>query len=315
MKIKRVLPCFLVILLTSCSGTIESKIFDFDTQIIVRLYDGKSNDLFEIKGILDKYDKLADNYRSRILDNVYTINQTNDPVQVDEGLYKMLQKAFAVKAEGAEYFDPLCGSLAKLWKDSLNNKQVLDSATVTTELEKKALTSVEFQNDYYVRRTGESEIDLGGIAKGYALDVVKEYLDSKELKQYIINAGQSSILLGEKNTSDGLFNIGVRDLNNKYIQAKNCFVSTSGVSEQFVEIDSVKYSHIVNSNTGSTVCLYDAVIVLTETGYFGDALATSMMMNTIDEIKAIEQTYGVKALVIKDEQITYQNESIEVLTH
>jgi thiamine biosynthesis lipoprotein len=112
----------------------------------------------------------------------------------------------------------------------------------------------------YVTRVGEAEIDLGGIAKGYALDIAKQYLDSKKVTKYIIDAGSSSILLGEKDTKDGLFNIGLKDIKNAYLKAKNCFVSTSGTSEQLTVIDGVKYSHIVNPKTGSVVSLHVSVI-------------------------------------------------------
>ena len=318
MKNNRILAGFLIVLLTSCSSNtnpVEGKFFCFDTYATVTLYDGTKEDVNAIENILNTYDKLADNYHARDVANVYTINNTNESVTVDEGLYKMLQKAVSVGTEGASFYNPLCGSLATQWKTALENKQVLSEDTINAELAKIQTSSLSFLENNTVKRNGEATVDLGGIAKGYTLDVIKDYLDSKNLKQYIVNGGSSSILLGEKNTKDGLFTVGLKEIKNGYLKAKNCYVSTSGITEQFVEIDGVKYSHIVNPITGKANHEHDMVIVLSETGYYGDALSTSMMMNTIDEIKNIETKYGVKAIVIKDKKITYQNSGIEVFYH
>ncbi len=318
MKNKPFLPCFLTILLSSCSvnaNNIESKIFCFDTYIDIRLYEGTKAYGLDIINIMKKYDELTDNYRARDVNNVYTINHTNEQVQIDPGLWTLLNNSEAVQTMGAYNFDPFCGSLAKLWKATLENNQVLDNETIASELVKINASSMELMDLEYVTRVGEAEIDLGGIAKGYALDIAKQYLDSKKVTKYIIDAGSSSILLGEKDTKDGLFNIGLKDIKNAYLKAKNCFVSTSGTSEQLTVIDGVKYSHIVNPKTGSVVSLHDSVIVLTDSGYYGDALSTSMMMNTIEEIKEIEASHNVKAIVIDDGKISYKNDSIEVYYH
>ena len=318
MKNKGYVLALLSILLISCSTktqTDASKIFCFDTFVDIKFFAGTKDELKEVEGIFSTYDKLSDNYQERDVNNVYTINQTNDSVTIDEKLYKMLKTSFEVQSKGADYFNPLCGSLAKKWKEALNNNQVLGNETIASELEKINTSTVTFGEDNTVYRSGEAEIDLGGIAKGYTLDIVKTYLEEKEIKQYLINAGSSSILLGEKNTSDGLFTVGLKDVTNAYIKAKNCFVSTSSISEQSAVIDGVTYSHIINPVTGSAVSVNDAVIVISDDGYLGDALSTSMMMNTVEEIKNIESEQNVKAIVIKDGSITYKNDSIEVLYH
>ena len=318
MKNKRVLPSFLVILLTSCSlnaNPITSKIFCFDTYVEVTLYEGKKDDLTAIESIFNTYDVLADNYHSRLNNNVYTINQTNEEIKIDEGLYKMLQKAFDVSTKGASNYNPLCGSLAEKWKDALKSKVVLDDETIESEVDKIKTSELLFLENNTVQRVGQAEIDLGGIAKGYSLDLVKSYLKDNNINKYLINAGSSSILLGEKNTKDGLFNVGFKDIPNAYIKVKNCVVSTSAISEQYVEIDGVKYSHIIDPKTGKANHPYDGVIVITEDGAFGDALCTSMMMNTIDQVKQIEIDCNVQTIVYKDNQITYKNDAIEVYYH
>ena len=316
MKLKSLLSTLLIIPLISCSqaSSLESKVFCFDTAIDIRLFEGEKQNLNDIENIFSYYDKISDNYKQRDVNNVYLVNNTNDDVLVDETLYSMLQKSFALKEE-IRYFNPLCGSLAKKWKESLKSLQILDETTIQSELNKMNNSSVLFKDNNLIQRLGGAEIDLGAVAKGFALDEVKKYLDSKSFSKYLINSGYSSILLGQKQSDDGLFSVGLSDIDNAYLKLSNCFVSTSGVSTQGVKIDNQIYSHIVNPYTGSAINNYDTVIVISSSGYLGDAISTSFMLSSIDEIKQVEQTQNVKAIAIKDKNIVYKNESLEVYYH
>jgi len=316
MKLKSLLSTLLIIPLISCSqaSSLESKVFCFDTAIDIRLFEGEKQNLNDIENIFSYYDKISDNYKQRDVNNVYLVNNTNDDVLVDETLYSMLQKSFALKEE-IRYFNPLCGSLAKKWKESLKSLQILDETTIQSELNKMNNSSVLFKDNNLIQRLGGAEIDLGAVAKGFALDEVKKYLDSKSFSKYLINSGYSSILLGQKQSDDGLFSVGLSDIDNAYLKLSNCFVSTSGVSTQGVKIDNQIYSHIVNPYTGSAINNYDTVIVISSSGYLGDAISTSFMLSSIDEIKQVEQAQNVKAIAIKDKNIVYKNESLEVYYH
>ena len=194
---------------------------------------------------------------------------------------------------------------------------MLSEITIASELSKMNSTSLVFKENNVVQRVGEATIDLGGIAKGYALDKVQEYLASQNEKHYLVNAGYSSILLGEKDTDNGYFTVGIdsRIIPNSYLKLKNCFVSTSSITEQGVKIseEGPTYSHIINPVTGSAINKHDAVIVVSSKGYIGDVLSTSMMNNEIDEIKAIEASQNVKCIVIDNKEVTYINIELEVL--
>ena len=314
---KRLLSLLSVLPLVSCTSdfVLESKVFYFDTLINIRLFQGHNSDLKYIKNVLREIDELSDNYHQRDVNNVYTLNHTNEGVTVSETLYDLLEKAVDANNQGATYFNPLCGTLSQLWKDSLANNQIPSNEQISSELYKMSTSSIEFLENRVVRRNGDATIDLGGIAKGYALDIIKEWLDVVEIKQYLVNAGSSSILLGEKNEGSGYFSVGIREISNSYLKLKNCFVSTSGLSAQGVTIDGVTYSHIINPVTGSAINENDSVIVISDSGYLGDALSTSMMMNTVEEIQLIEEQYNVKTIVIKNGQKIYSHRDLKVYHH
>lgn len=309
---RKILPLLISsFLLISCSNNnivIDSKVFCFDTVIETKSYDSFNID--DVEDIYRLYDKLSDNYDERDIFNVYSINHTNEEVEVSEKLYNLLKTSFNV--DEAKYFNPLCGSLAKSWKESLSNGEILDETTISEELEKISYSSLIFKDNNVIQRNGEAEIDLGGIAKGYTLDLVYDYLKENEVSHYFVNGGSSSILLGEKPNDDGYFTVGLNDLKGAYLKLKNCFVSTSSKSVQGVEIDGIIYSHIINPITGSAINNFDAVVVISNKGYLGDALSTSLMMSTLDEIKEIENECNVMTLVIKDDKLVYSHPDLEV---
>ncbi len=310
---KLILSTLLITALMGCSTqSNKSEVFCFDTYVKMELTDGSKDNLLMIENMLRKLDRLSDNYQERGLNNVYSLNHSEDALIVDKDLYEMIKLAYQAKNRGAEYYNPLCGSLSKLWKTSLEQSKVPDYADTMVEVVSMLSTTLTFNEDYSIQKNGTAEIDLGGIAKGYALDKVYEYLKSEDVKSYLINAGESSILLGEKKSKDGYYNIGFRDVDNAYIKVKNCFVSTSSKSTQKVTIDNVTYSHIVNPKTGDALNENDAVIVISDEGWYGDVMSTSLMMNTVDEIKQIEKQFGIKTIVVKDKTIIYHHEEIEV---
>lgn len=316
-KIAYLLPLF-AIALTSCSTNnkvIESKVFCFDTLVEAKLYDGKNEHIKEVEKILNNISDLTDNYELKSNNGVYAINQTNDEMTIDEKLYSLIVDSLYMSYNVADYFNPLCGSLSKKWKESLAKKEILSETVINEELEKINNTVITFKENNVIQRTGEAEFDLGGVAKGYALDLVNNYLQENGVGSYLINAGSSSIALGEKQNKDGFFTVGLKEVKNAYIKAKNCFISTSSIYEQGVTIDGVTYSHIINPKTGSAINVNDGVIVISSNGAYGDAFSTSLMNNTVDEIKEIEEINDIKTIVIKNNKIVYSHKDIEVKYH
>ena len=314
---KRYLSLFLFSLfsVTSCNQAFPFELKEtvynvYGTYVTVTLYEGSNENISDLKNIVKKYDILSDSYQERELSNVYTINHTNEEVTVTSDLYNMLQESFAVMSN-AENYNPLMGSLNEKWKEALRNKEVFSESVINEELNKINNSTFSFNGNNKVQREGEDILDLGGIAKGYLLDKVKDYLVNKSITKYMIDAGRSSLLLGEKENGEE-FTISISDLNHKRLKIKNSVISTSGVSEQHVTIDDKTYSHIVNPFTGSAEAQYDAIIVINDDASIGDALATSLMNNTIEEIQTIEASLNIKVIVAKGGEVLYKNEAIEL---
>lgn len=345
-KLVKLLPLVVVASLTACEKYhyVENAqpLWLFNTFVSFRMKlqtafaGGKTYS--EIINTLQEYDRLADPNRERRGEvtsdyeqgpNVYTLNHTNERTKISQDFYFFLKRVDELQ-ESVKYFNPLIGSLSNKWKASLNlngesdrTPAQLSSSEIEEELAKMQNTSLTIEKEqdqfvYYAQRKGDGLIDLGAVAKGYALDECLEYMSyyTGSTEDYLINAGRSSILVGENlQRSSKAFVIEVSEKNPRVvIEVSNAFISTSGVSEQKVEIDGTTYSHIISPETGSAISNYDQVTVIAPNvignGALGDVLSTSLMMSTKAEIEEAETKFGVKIIAIKDGKIEYKSKDI-----
>ena len=328
-KFLKTLPLLLVASLSACDIAHQYRqdtLFLFDTVVTVKTteYHGLMYSVVvqdHTCKILREVDAVSDAYNKRDVACVYDLNNTNEKIEIDAQLYNLLNAALDAK-EKLPYFNPFIGSLSNKWKDFLSKEEQLSDSIIEEELLKMNNTSLLLEktddNRYYAQRVGDGLIDVGAIAKGFALDVCENYLHENAGPdyEYMIDAGGSSILLGRKKGGSD-FIIKIKDLSTPtYLHLKECFVAASGVSEQGVMIDGTMYSHIISPLTGSAINVFDSVIVISELkenyGYFTDALSTSFMMNTLEEVKELEKSTGVKVILIKDDNIAYKSESLEL---
>jgi len=314
------------LLMSSCNSNlpVESKNYFFDTYVNLRIYNAEKSVLDDIYKLLSEYNGLTDNYKkysyknSAIQVSVFEINQSNEKIEISKNAYDMYLKVKELQTTSLNYFNPLIGNLSKLRKESLAKKEVLDETTIDLELLKINNSSFELSTEnskYYIKRNGEACLDLGAFAKGYSLDILYDYFKENDLKNYLIDAGNSSILLGEKPDNGGYFTVGLKDINNAYLELKNCFISASGVSTQGVKINNKMYSHIINPFDGSAINNYDYVFVKGDNGALCDVLSTSFMMMDIDTVKEFEKSYKVEAILYKDSKIIYSNSNLEIKYH
>lgn len=323
-KSLKILPLLLVASLTACNGGKKSGAgYYFYTELSYTLYASNSEVVKKIKNECQSIDNYSNPYEKRNVTNVYDLNQTNEEIIIPRELYNLLMLSMKAR-EVAKNFTPLIGSLSDKWKEALgkDNPEPLSNDVITKEVDKIRSSAYALRKDgnvCYAERIGEATIDLGAITKGYALDRIYEHLQFYNVTDYIINAGSSSILLGKNSHTqtwngqkETTYTVSLRDFPGTRFKAQDCVISSSGNQVQGVEINGTMYSHIINPNTGSAIMENDAVIVILKPslGYLGDALSTSMMMNTEKEIKEIEKETGAKTIVVKDNKITYSHPDI-----
>ncbi len=228
------------------------------------------------------------------------------PVEVSEDLFRILERAqsLAVRTDGA--FDATIQPVVKLWRRARRNGEL-----PTAEQRREALALVGFDKmelDPEARTVRLSvtgmRLDLGGIAKGAAGDAALSVLRERGITRALV-AGAGDIVMGDPPPGESGWTIGIAPLEKpnatpeQFLSLSNAAVSTSGDAERFVEIDGVRYSHIVNPRTGLGLTGRSSVTVVAPDGTTADSLATALsVLGPEKGLELIESTEGAASFLV-----------------
>jgi len=145
-------------------------------------------------------------------------------------------------------------------------------------------------------------VDLGGIAKGYAVDRCIELLRKAGVTQASVTAGGDSRILGDRNGEP--WTVGIRDPRHDdavavLLPLVDTAVSTSGDYERFFEENGVRYHHILDPRTGDSARRSWSVTILGPDATFTDALSTSVfVLGPEAGLALIDRLPGIDAIII-----------------
>jgi thiamine biosynthesis lipoprotein len=161
-------------------------------------------------------------------------------------------------------------------------------------------------------------IDLGGIAKGYAVDRCIDLLIAAGVTEASVAAGGDSRILGDRRGQP--WNVGVLDPRAKpevavLLPLMDTAVSTSGDYERYFEEDGVRYHHILDPATGDSARASMSVTILGPLASFTDALSTSVFVLGPEKgLSLINRLDGIDAIVIDAEGRMRYSADLEKLT-
>jgi len=240
--------------------------------------------------------------------DIYSLNR--------DGTYRLgadtayvLQTALAIAQSTQGAFNPALNPLIELWgigereTDTVPSQSEIDALLPLT-----GYRDVALDENGTVRLIPGAGIDLGGIAKGYALDRVADNLREHGVTSALVNLGGSIAAIGEK--PDGQkYRIGVRDPMgeaSEYIatvELEDAFTSTSGVYERYFIKDGIRYHHIIDSKTGRPAGsgLY-ACMIVSDSGILSDAYSTALFVMGAEEGLKYAEGNGIDALFVTDDK-------------
>ena len=164
----------------------------------------------------------------------------------------------------------------------------------------------------------EVYVDLGGIAKGHAVDQVTALLRDAGVTMASISAGGDSRIIGDRQGEP--WTVGVRDPRNKdgmavLLPLIDTAVSTSGDYERFFEKDGVRYHHILDPETGNSARGSLSVTIIGPDATLTDALSTTVfVMGPEKGLKLINSIEGVDAIIITETGHMLYSDSLTPLT-
>ncbi len=212
------------------------------------------------------------------------------PVKVHPETFAILSRAksYAVRLDGL--FDVTVGAVTTLWGFSDDQEPHLPPDSAITRARKlvdfRKLILSERDTTAFLSEV-DMKIDLGGIAKGYAIDSGASVLHSLGRTDFLINAGGDLYVSGEKGP-DTPWRVGVRHPRDDKtllatLDARDMAVVTSGDYERTFTQDGVRYHHIIDPRTGYSATGSQSVTIVAPSAEEADVLATYLFISADED--------------------------------
>ena len=255
------------------------------------------NEIQRLHKIFDRFDK-----NSEV--SLINANAGVKPVNVSQDLIVCIKRSSELSAKLDNAFDLTIGPLSELW--GIGHK--VDFVPSATEI--GALLPLVDYRDIVVDEQRQTvflkkkamKLDFGGVAKGYACDKIIETLKSNGVTSALVNAGGDVRVVG--NRLDGKpWRIGIQDprhaekmLGSLALEGWDT-METSGDYQRYIEVNGIRYSHIINPKTGIQPRALMAVTVVGANSLDCDILSTALYIVGVEEgKKLLKQFTGVEAV-------------------
>lgn len=308
-------------LLSSCHGEKQFSKTDltvFDTQAIVLGHE-KSESAFNEKAdkilqSLKEYHKLYDiYYEYEGINNLRTVNKNAGiaPVKVDQRIIDLLLFSKEMYELTGGMTNVAMGSVLSVWhsyreegindpdKAAVPKREELEAASLHTDIEKVIIDEKEstvFLED------PEMSLDVGAVAKGYAVEMVAQHFENEGYSSYALSVGGNVRCMGAK--PDGKkWEIGIQnpDLTSSQAYATTVYMTTeslvtSGSYQRYYTVAKKQYHHIIDPKTLMPKNDYAAVSVICAHSGIADGLSTALFNMTKADGSALAKKLGVEVM-------------------
>jgi thiamine biosynthesis lipoprotein len=227
-------------------------------------------------------------------------------VPVSAELFAVVTRAVDIARATDGAFDPSVGPLVALWRDARQQGALPGESTFRAARDLVGWRRIGLEaarRAVRLERAG-MQVDLGGIAKGYILQDALRTLSAHGVARALLEAG-GDIVVGDPPPMRAGWRIEVpgadRGFAAQAASLVNAAVATSGATVQFVEIDGVRYSHVIDPRTGLGVTNHVVAHTIGPDGATADALATALSVLGSAGLELVRARFpDVRAIVYAD---------------
>ncbi len=261
----------------------------------------------QIDSILNVIDLSMSLYKNNSIINQF--NQSAEGIKVDEHLTNVIQKAFVIYQDTQGLFDVTVAPLVQLWGFGPQKINTLpDSATIKQVLPAIGMDKLELKGKQLSKYLPAVKIDLNGIAQGYTVDVLANFLTEKNIHCFVVEVGGELRAKGPK--PDGKpIKIGIEGPTDQQLNAttikhviafKDGAVTTSGNYQKYIKTGKQTISHLINPKTGYPLANeMVSVTVFAADGLTADGYDNALMaMNLNTALKFVEARKDLAAYFI-----------------
>lgn len=306
--------------LNGCSqsdAVFQKNLFAMDTAFSVSVAEKSQSVGTEICSVITEASAMFDCHAEN--SSVARLNRSGALSDEQGFLSDLMTQTLALEKQYGNDVQLTCRPLTELWKIG-NDSAVLPALKDITEALPRINDAFLSVSDNQVTLTHGAAIDLGAVAKGYALDIAADVLKKSDADYAVIDAASAVLLYGKKYENQP-FLIAVSDPNGEGIlghlrlmnQAPDdsVFLSTSGDAERFSLIDGKKYGHIFDLTTGYPVETdLASVTVIADNGLLADFLSTLIYMRGSAGLSPFLRTEDFRVLAIDKNGLIYQSDDL-----
>lgn len=305
----------------------------FDTITTFTAYCKNEEEFNKYKDLVEQrmaeYHKLFNNYdKFNKVNNFSTINENagKEKVKVDKKIIDILKEGKKWYKETDGDINIAYGRVLKIWLD-LREKSEKDPENIKLPSDKQLEEAGKYRNIDAIEIDEKNQtayindknvqIDIGGIGKGYATELIKKELMEKGLQTGILSVGGDVAIIGKNPTRpSGKFKIAIKDpsLSEDHpyasvVSVNKTSVVTSGDYERYFEIDGKKYHHIIDPDTNYPSTKFKSVSVITDNIAYADALSTALFIKDLEEGKELVKKFNAEAYWIDKDGNTFKTEN------
>ncbi|MBT4398634.1 MAG: FAD:protein FMN transferase [Bacteroidetes bacterium] len=248
------------------------------------------------KGILltmEEFNKSLSNYDPESV--ISRFNQNDTKVRADGYFTACFRRAMEISMETDGAFDMTVAPLVNAYGFGFTDRDSIYPGLIDSLLEFVGFNKVRLEKKRLIKDDQRITLDASAIAKGFGVDVVSNFLESKGVKNYLVEIGGELRCTGDSPRGTA-WRVGVdkpiENLIEREIEAvvslSNQSMATSGNYRQFYEQGNVKYSHTIDPSDGSPVrhSLLSATVLAPDC-MTADAYATAFMVMGLDEARLL----------------------------
>lgn len=305
LSIITVIVIFASILIQSKNEYSESFFYSMDTYVEI-IGDNEIKD--DVKQIFSDTEKIFDNYNPE--SEVSELNAKGKSA-VSEKFMNAVTKITDLNKKYGNSADITIGAAIKLWNINGNNPAIPSNE----EIEKAAKTigyeNIKINGNTITLKNG-AQLDFGAVAKGIALDYIKEEFDRQGAGKAVVSAGSSSILLyGDDSFTTSILSPDSDEILGK-LHTESGFVSTSGGYHRYTVIDNTKYMHILDTKTGCpSETDLTSVTVFCQNGLDSDFLSTMIFADGTKKLSEYLNNEDFKTVAVDKDKNVYVSEGLD----
>lgn len=272
---------------------------------------------------------MSDYIEDSELNRLSRLSSSNEAIKVNAELFELVKESIWISEMTDGLFDVTIGPLTHTWRMiRMMPEPVLPTVDeLQNLLQRVGYNKIKLNDKSQTVKLDreDMQLDVGGIAKGYAAEEAIRILKTFGIYSALVDAGGDiaggDITVSEAPSGRNAWeiavprNVNVDEVNPVFLQLVDKTVTTSGDMFQYIEINGTRYSHIINPKTGLGFTDQLQTTVISNKGTYADAFASVLtMMNPEDGIALINQIENTEAIIFQnrdDEIMEWMSEGFQ----